>query len=131
MSPDPLMILSAMLAANPRCHGRKRAAPTRICDAFTPRAKASIASARSSPVTVWNSPPISSVSRLSSASWLSGVVTRPSVRATYTPSNCPPARRDAIRAPRRSSVSPSGPPDSATTTRSRVGQFEVMPWSRR
>ena len=42
--------------------------------------------------------------------------------ATCTASRSPPADRAAIRAARRISVSPSGPPVSATTTRSRVSQ---------
>ena len=46
----------------------------------------------------------------------------PSERATCTASRSPPADRAAIRAARRISVSPSGPPVSATTTRSRVSQ---------
>ena len=43
------------------------------------------------------------------------------------PSNSPPPLRVAIRAARRISVSPSGPPVSPTTIRSRVSQVPVMP----
>ena len=42
-----------------------------------------------------------------------------------------PELRAAMRAPRRSSVSPSGPPVSATTTRSLASHLPVMPCSAR
>ena len=95
------------------------------CEALTPRATSRMASAGSAPVTVCHEPPSSSVRRRSAASPGSGGPLSPSARATCTASSSPPAPREAIRAPRRSSVSPSGPPDSATTTRSRVGQRRV------
>ena len=50
----------------------------------------------------------------------------PSERATCTASRSPPDDRAAMRAARRISVSPSGPPVSATTTRSRVSQVPSM-----
>ena len=49
----------------------------------------------------------------------------PSERATWTASRSPPLDRAAIRAARRISVSPSGPPVRATTTRSRASQVPV------
>ena len=52
-------------------------------------------------------------------------------RATYTACRSPPAPRVEVRAPRRKSPAPSGPPETATMTRSRVGQLPVMPWSSR
>ena len=55
----------------------------------------------------------------------------PSLRATCTASRSPPADRSAIRAARRISVSPSGPPVSATTTRSLVSHTPPMPCSLR
>ena len=45
--------------------------------------------------------------------------------ATWTASRSPPVDRAAIRAARRISVSPSGPPVSATTTRSRASQVPL------
>ena len=50
----------------------------------------------------------------------------PSDRATWTASRSPPLDRAAMRAARRMSVSPSGPPVRATTTRSRASQVPVM-----
>ena len=55
-----------------------------------------------------------------SAPWLAPE--SPSDRATWTASRSPPLDRAAIRAARRIRVSPSGPPVSATTTRSRASQ---------
>ena len=50
---------------------------------------------------------------------------------TWTASRSPPEALAAIRAARLISVSPSGPPVSATTTRSRASQVEVMSCSAR
>ncbi|CPU64481.1 Uncharacterised protein [Mycobacteroides abscessus] len=48
---------------------------------------------------------------------------------TCTARSWPPADRAAMRAPRRTSVSPSGPPVSVTTTRSRASQVLSIPCS--
>jgi len=56
---------------------------------------------------------------------------QPSDRVTCTASRSPPEERAAIRAARRISVSPSGPPVSATTTRSRASQVSKMWWAAR
>ena len=109
----------------------RRVLPMTTCEALTPRATSRMASAGSSPVTVCQEPPSSSVRRRRMARLGSGGPLSPSARATWTASSSPPAPREAIRAPRRSRVSPSGPPDRATTTRSRVGHEESMPWSAR
>ena len=50
----------------------------------------------------------------------------PSDLTTCTASRSPPEDRAAILAARRIRVSPSGPPVSATTTRSRASQVPVM-----
>ena len=55
----------------------------------------------------------------------------PSLRATCTASRSAPLVRAAIRAARRIRVSPSGPPVSATTTRSRASQVAPMSCSAR
>ena len=55
----------------------------------------------------------------------------PSERVTWTASRSPPVARAAIRAARRIRVSPSGPPVSATTTRSRASQVPSMSCSAR
>ena len=109
----------------------RRDTPTTIIVAFTPRAKSTTALGTSSPTTVWNVPPSDSTSARCSAIRAGGALGSPSVASTCTARSSEPAARWAIRAPRRSSVSPSGPPVTATTTRSRAGHGDSIRWSRR
>ena len=76
-------------------------------------------------MTEWKLAPSDSASTRCAASDATLAPASPSLRATWTASNSPPVARAAMRAPRRSSVSPSGPPVSATTTRSRVSHVPV------
>ena len=59
-----------------------------------------------------------------SAAGIAPRAARPAL-VTCTASSSPPPERAAIRAPRRSRVSPSGPPVRATTTRSRASHGAV------
>ena len=58
-----------------------------------------------------------------------GAPTRPSPRNTCTANSSAEPERLAMRAARRSTVSLSGPPVIATTTRSRVSHTSVTRWS--
>lgn len=128
-SPDPSMIVSPTPRENSVFSRLRRVAPMTIWVAFTSRARSSTPSAVSSPVTAWNVPPSSSTRACWQDRSLGDAVASPSARCTCTARNSPPAPRDAIRLARRMSVSPSGPPDRATSTRSRVLQGSWMPWS--
>ncbi|OLT53413.1 hypothetical protein BJF88_11640 [Cellulosimicrobium sp. CUA-896] len=103
-------------------HRECRDTPTTTMVALTPRAKSTTAVGTSSPTTVWKVPPSDSTSSRSAASAAGGAAGRPSVARTCTASSSEPAARSAMRAPRRRSVALSGPPVTATTTRSRAGQ---------
>ena len=120
-----------LLSRSASRHRLRRDTPTTIIVALTPRAKSTTALGTSSPTTVWNVPPRDSTSRRCSAIVPGATLGSPSVASTCTASRSEPAARWAMRAPRRSSVSPSGPPVTATTTRSRAGHGASMRWSRR
>jgi hypothetical protein len=100
----------------------RRLSPITSWLAFCPRAKLTRVSVTSSPTSWWNVPPSCSVSADCAASEPGSASRRPVCADTCTASSSPPADLAAIRAPRRSRVSPSGPPVRATTTRSRASQ---------
>ena len=97
--------------------------------ASTPRANSSKAVGTWSPTTVWKEAPTFSARRRSPATAPTGAPARPSPRSTCTANSSADSVRSAMRAARRSTVSLSGPPVSATTTRSRVSQMSVICWS--
>ena len=104
----------------------RRLAPISTWLALTPRATSSSPSAESWATTAWKPPPISSAATRSRSSASGATPVSPSRRLTYTASHSPPAVRDAIRAARRIRANDSGPPDTPTTTRSRVGQLPAI-----
>ena len=106
-------------------------APTTIWVAFSARAKSSSATATSSPTTWCQVPPIDSVRRRWRPTSPGSTRARPSLRTTCTARRSEPVVRAVIRTARRSSVSPSGPPGSATTMRSRASHGWSIPWAAR
>ena len=108
-----------------------RDAPTMIWVPLTDRANSSTVAAMSSPTMSCRLPPRFSASRRCRSISVAEVAAVPSDLTTWTPISDRPATRPAIRAPRRSSIAPSGPPVSATTIRSRAAQVPVMPCSAR
>ena len=114
-------------STNIRASRERREVPSTSWVALAPRAKSSSAVGTSSPpTTVWKLAPTSSASRRSF-----GMRRRPGRRparrraARARRADRPRPTRLAIRAARRSTVSLSGSPVSATTTRSRVSQTSV------
>ena len=132
MSPDSRMTVAPMPGpVKAAARRERRLTPSTSCVASDALAKSTSAFGMSSPTTWWNVPPSCS-RRARCRSRASGCRARsPSGLVTWTPRRSPPELRAAIRAPRRSSVSPSGPPVSATTTRSRASHLPVMPCSAR
>ena len=111
-------------ARAPAC---RRLAPSTIWVALTPRAKSSSAAGTSSPTTWWKVPPRSSTR----VRWAREVLRGRRRRARRCGRRGRRAARrlpsaGAIRAARRIRVSPSGPPVSATTIRSRASQCRSM-----
>ena len=110
MSPDPRTTRAPMPGPSSRPSQDRRLAPSTSCVAFCARANSSSASVTSSPTTWWYVPPSDSTSARCDASAAGLAPVSPSERATCTPSSSPPTARAAMRAPRRSRVSPSTPP---------------------
>ena len=108
-----------------------RETPTMIIVALVPAAKSTTAAETSSPTTEWKVPPTEATSSWARSSRRSSALCRPSVAITCTASSSAPAARWASRAPRRISVSLSGPPVTATTMRSLAGQVSWIRCARR
>ncbi len=105
------------------CQVLRRLEPSTICVALTPRANSSREAGTSSPMTWWNVPPRSSTSVRWTASSFGEADVSPSLRAMYTARISLPEPLAAMRAARRMSVRPSGPPVRPTTMRSRACQI--------
>ncbi len=129
MCPESCTTRAPMPSTTDRATRDRREVPSTSWVASTPRAKSSSAAGTSSPTTVWKDAPTSSASLRSPASAPTGAPTRPSPRSTCTANSSAEPERLAMRAARRSTVSLSGPPVRATTTRSRVSQMSVTRWS--
>jgi hypothetical protein len=99
-----------------------RETPTTIMVALAPPAKSTMAAETSSPTTEWKVPPSEATSCCAREIRRSSGLRRPSVAITWTARSSDPAARWASRAPRRSRVSLSSPPVTATTILSLVGQ---------
>ena len=123
MEPESAATRVPTPSTNIRATRERREVPSTSCVALAPRAKSSSAVGTSSPpTTVWKLAPTSSASRRSFGIAAAGAPTSPSPRSTWTASRSAAPERLAIRAARRSTVSLSLSPVSATTTRSRVSQ---------
>ena len=122
MVPDSAVVRAPIPGSNARAHRERREVPSTNWVAFTARAKSSSAAGTSSPTTVWNDAPTSSARRRSSTPVLPGSrgPVSPSLRRTCTHSRSADPARRAMRAARRMTVALSGPPVTATTTRSRA-----------
>ncbi|PSK62073.1 hypothetical protein B0E53_06019 [Micromonospora sp. MH33] len=131
MAPESAVVVTPTPRESTWANRPRRLAPSTSWVALTPRAKSSSAAGMSVPSTWWYVPPRLSTNTRCRASWAGSAPASPSLRATCTASRSAPLLRAAIRAALRTSVSPSGPPVSATTTRSRASQVAEMPcWAR-
>ena len=133
MLPDSAVVRTPIPGSNARAHRERREVPSTNWVAFAARAKSSSAAGTSSPTTVWNDAPTSSARRRSSTPVLPGSPgpVSPSLRRTSTHSRSADPARRAMRAARRMTVALSGPPVTATTTRSRASQTsEIASWLR-
>ncbi len=130
IGPDRCSTAAPMPSSNSRASRDRRDVPSTSWVALTPLAKSSSAVGTSSPTTVCQEAPTSSASRRNRPTVPDGTPARPSPRSTCSTSRSAPARL-AIRLARRISVSLSGPPVIAATTRSRVSQVSVIRFSAR
>ena len=130
MGPDRCTTVAPIPWLNSRASRERRDVPSTSWVALTPWAKSSSAVGMSSPTTVWKLAPIPSASvrqRASAAGW---ALAKPSPRRMCSTSSSAPMRA-AIRRARRTSVSLSGPPVIATTSRSLISQTSVTSCSLR
>ena len=125
IDPDCWTTDAPMPSSNSRANRVRRDVPTTSCVAFTPRAKSSSAPGTSSPITVWNVAPRFFASLRICATACGDAPASPSPRRMCSTSSSAPART-ATRLARRTSVSVSGPPVTATTTRSRASHVSVI-----
>ncbi len=128
--PDSSTILGPIPSSNRRAQRDRREVPITSCVAFISRANSSRAVGTSSPTTV-----CSEASRLVANSRILAIrdsdrPARPSPRTTWTTMSSA-VDFDAIRDARRTNVSDSGPPVTATTTRSRASHMSVILFSAR
>ncbi len=93
--------------------------------ALISRAKSSSALGTSSPTTVWTVAPRLVASSRTFPIWGAETPERPSPRTTWTTISSA-LDFEAIRDARRTNVSDSGPPVTATATRSRASQVAVI-----
>ncbi len=131
MAPASEAIRSPLEPTSSRRSRPWRLTPTTTMVALAPEAKSTTAAGTSSPTTGWKLPPRSATSCWTRAIGSPPCGRSPSVASTCTAISSEPAARWASRAPRRSRVSLSGPPVTATTIRSLVGQVCAMRWARR
>ena len=129
MLPDSAIVAAPIPGSTSRAHRERRDVPRTSWVAFAVRANSSSVAGTSSPTTVWNDASTSSARRRSSgpADPAGPVAARPSPRSTCTQSRSAEPLRRAIRAARRRTVALSGPPVTATTTRSRASQTSSTP----
>ncbi len=123
--PDCCTIAAPMPSSKIRAHRDRREVPITSWVAFISRAKSSSAVGTSSPTTVCTVAPRLVASSRTLPICGADTPDRPSPRTTCTTISSA-LDFDAIRDARRTSVSDSGPPVTATTTRSRASQVSVI-----
>ena len=124
MEPDCWTTAEPMPSSNSRRHLLRREVPNTSWVALTPRAKSNRVERTSSPATTCTPAPMLAAISRTCGMW-SRAVASPSPRTTCTTTRSA-EDREAMRLARRTSASDSGPPVTATTTRSRASQVSVI-----
>ncbi len=123
--PEFLMVAAPMPSLKMLAHRDRRELPSTNWVAFVSRAKSSSAHDTSSPTTVCTVAPMLPASSRTLPISRGNSPDNPSPRTTCTTISCA-LDFDAMREARRTNVSDSGPPVTATTTRSRASQVSVI-----
>lgn len=123
--PDPCTTAGPMPSSKMRAHRERRELPITSWVALAERANSSRVLGTSSPTTLCTLAPMSAASRRTLVMVAADAPASPSPRTTCTTINSA-LEREAMRPARRTRVSDSTPPVTATTTRSRVSQVSVI-----
>ena len=123
--PEFLMVAAPIPSLKMLAHRDRRELPSTNWVALVSRAKSSSAVDTSSPTTMWTVAPRLAASSRTLPISRGDTPDSPSPRTTCTTMSCA-LDFDAMRDARRTNVSDSGPPVTATTTRSRASQVSVI-----
>ncbi len=123
--PESAMTAAPMPSSRMRAHRERRDVPMTSCVALAPRAKSRRVAGTSSPTTLCMLAPSAAARRRTAPICGAETPASPSPRTTCSTINSA-LDLAAMRRARRTRVSDSGPPVTATTTRSRASQVSVM-----